>query len=129
MPRRRTMPDRPQVAGGCTNKGCAGMFLASTPRRPMAPDTLAEMCQPPSGDFHLIESQSTSKAQTALPKTVQEALAVGPRDRIWHVISGSEVRILAVRTLDDLFGTVEYHGPRVSLAHMDHAIAEGAQRR
>lgn len=77
----------------------------------------------------MIESVLTSKAQTTLPKAVRATLQVGPGDRIRYIISGGEVRILAVRPVEWLFGVIKYEGPPVSLADMDEAIADGAQGR
>ena len=77
----------------------------------------------------MIESVLTSKAQTTLPKAVRTALQVGPGDRIRYIISGDEVRILAVRSVERLFGVIKYDGPPVSLADIDRTIADGAQDR
>ncbi len=77
----------------------------------------------------MIESTLTSKAQTTLPKAVRTALQVGAGDRIRYIISGGEVRILAVRPVERLFGAIKYDGPPVSLGDMDRAIADGAQDR
>ena len=77
----------------------------------------------------MIESTLTSKAQTTLPKAVRTALQVGAGDRIRYIISGDEVRILAVRPVERLFGAIKYDGPPVSLGDMDRAIADGAQDR
>jgi len=75
----------------------------------------------------MIESTLTSKSQTTLPKAVRNALGVGPGDRIRYTISDGDVRILAVRPIERLFGAIEYDGPPVSLADMDRAIADGAK--
>ena len=75
----------------------------------------------------MIESTLTSKSQTTLPKAVRNALGVGPGDRIRYTISDDDVRILAVRPIERLFGAIEYDGPPVSLADMDRAIADGAK--
>ena len=74
----------------------------------------------------MIQSTLTAKAQTTVPKAVRDALRVGPGDRIRYVISDDDVRILAVRPVERLFGAIEYDGPPVSLGDMDRAIAEGA---
>ena len=76
----------------------------------------------------MIQSTLTAKAQTTLPKAVRDALQVGPGDRLRYIISDDDVRILAVRPLERLFGAIEYDGPPVSLDDMDRAIAEGATR-
>ena len=77
----------------------------------------------------MIESTLTSKAQTTVPKAVRAALGVGPGDRIRYVISGDDVRILAVRSVEELFGSIDYDGPTVALGEMDHAVADGASGR
>lgn len=76
----------------------------------------------------MIQSTLTAKAQTTLPKAVRDALQVGPGDRLRYIISDDDVRILAVRPLERLFGAIEYDGPPVSLDDMDRAIALGATR-
>lgn len=76
----------------------------------------------------MIQSTLTAKAQTTLPKAVRDALQVGPGDRLRYIISDDDVRILAVRPVERLFGAIEYDGPPVSLDDMDRAIAEGATR-
>lgn len=78
-------------------------------------------------DFAMIESSLTSKSQTTLPKPVREALGVSPGDRLRYVIlQGGEVRILPVRPVMRLFGSMRYKGPSVSLEAMNEAIAKGA---
>lgn len=76
----------------------------------------------------MIQSTLTAKAQTTLPRPVRDALQVGPGDRLRYIISDDDVRILAVRPVERLFGAIEYDGPPVSLDDMDRAIAEGATR-
>ena len=77
----------------------------------------------------MIESPLTSKAQTTVPKAVRAALGVGPGDRSRYVISGDDVRILAVRSVEELFGSIDYDGPTVALGEVDHAVADGASGR
>ncbi|MYE83323.1 MAG: AbrB family transcriptional regulator [Gammaproteobacteria bacterium] len=77
----------------------------------------------------MIESTVTSKGRTTPPKAVRTALGVGAGDRIRYVVSGGQVRILAVQPAERLFGAIEYDGPAVSLDQMDDAIAEGASGR
>ena len=75
----------------------------------------------------MIESALTSKGQTTLPKAVREALGVSYGDRVRYIImDNGEVRLLPVRRLSRLFGTLAYDGPPVTLGDMDRAIAEGA---
>ena len=76
----------------------------------------------------VIQSTLTAKAQTTLPKPVRDALRVGPGDRLRYIVSDDDVRILAVRPVERLFGAITYDGPPVSLDEMDRAIAEGATR-
>ena len=74
----------------------------------------------------MIESGITSKGQTTLPKAVREALSVQAGDRIRYVIEGSEVRILPVRPIGRLYGTLHHDGPPVTLEDMERAIVDGA---
>ena len=76
----------------------------------------------------MIESTLTARSQTTLPKAVRNALGLHGGDRIRYIISDDDVRILAVRPAERMFGAIAYDGPTVSLADMDRAIAEGAQR-
>ena len=76
----------------------------------------------------MIQSTLTAKAQTTLPKAVRDALQVGPGDRLRYIVSVDDVRVLAVRPVERLFGAIEYDGPPVSLDDMNRAIAEGAAR-
>ena len=74
----------------------------------------------------MIESQLASDGRTTLPKAVREALAVQPGDRVRYTILDGEVRIRAVRPLQQLYGVLEYEGPPVTLEGMDQAIGEAA---
>ncbi len=74
----------------------------------------------------MIESRITAKGQTTLPKPVREALGVGAGDRVRYVIADGEVRILAVRPVGRLFGTLRHDGPPVTLEQMEKAVADGA---
>ena len=76
----------------------------------------------------MVESGITAKGQTTLPKAVREALHVQPGDRVRYIIQGDEVRIVAVRPINRLFGALTYDGPSVALEDMDNAIADGARR-
>ena len=75
----------------------------------------------------MVESGVTAKGQTTLPKAVREALHVQPGDRVRYIIHGDEVRIVAVRPINRLFGALTYDGPPVTLEDMDNAIADGAR--
>ncbi len=70
------------------------------------------------------ESKITAKGQTTLPKAVREALGVKPGDRVRYVIRDGQVRIVALKPVDRLFGFLRYHGPPKSLEEMDQAITE-----
>ena len=76
----------------------------------------------------MVESGITAKGQTTLPKAVREALHVQPGDRVRYIIQGDEVRIVAVRPINRLFGALTYDGPPVTIEDMDNAIADGARR-
>ena len=74
----------------------------------------------------MIESSITKKGQTTLPKPVRETLGLQAGDRVRYVISNGEVRILAVRPINRLFGTLQHNGPAVTLEEMEQAIADEA---
>ena len=75
----------------------------------------------------MIESAITSKGQTTLPKPVREALGVVPGDRVRYVIlDNNEVRIVPIKPLSRLFGSLKHDGPAATLQDMDRAIEEGA---
>ena len=74
----------------------------------------------------MIESSITKKGQTTLPKRVRETLGLQAGDRVRYVISNGEVRILAVRPINRLFGMLQHNGPAVTLEEMEQAIADEA---
>ena len=75
----------------------------------------------------MMESSLNSKCQTTLPKPIREALGVSPGDQLRYVIlQGNEVRILPVKSVMRLFGSMRYEGPAVSLEAMNEAVARGA---
>ena len=75
----------------------------------------------------MIESAITSKGQTTLPKPVREALGIVPGDRVRYVIlDNNEVRIVPIKPLSRLFGSLKHDGPAATLQDMDRAIEEGA---
>ena len=76
----------------------------------------------------MIESKLALDGRTTLPREVREALALQPGDRLRYTILDGEVRIRAVRPLQQLYGALEYDGPPVSLDDMDRAIGEAALR-
>lgn len=73
------------------------------------------------------ESTVTIKGQTTLPKAVRAALNLQPGDRVRYVIVGEDVRILPVRPVSELAGSIEYNGAPLSLQDMDDAIEAGAR--
>lgn len=74
----------------------------------------------------MAESTITSKGQTTLPKSVREALGVGPGDRVRYVVLDGEVRMMPVRPIARLFGAFRRDGPPGTLEDMERAVAEGA---
>ncbi len=74
----------------------------------------------------VIESKLRSDGRTTLPKAVREALAIRPGDRLRYTILDGEVRIRAVRPLQQLYGVLKYNGPPVTLDDMERAIGEAA---
>lgn len=76
----------------------------------------------------MIESVITSKGRTTLPRAVREALSVAPGDRVRYIIAGDEVRIMAARPIERLYGALAYDGPPATLEDMERAVAEGAAR-
>ena len=77
----------------------------------------------------MLESGITSKGQTTLPKGVRDALAVEAGDRVRYIVLGDQVRIVPVRSIKRLYGSLPYDGPPVTLEEMDQAIADGAAGR
>ena len=77
----------------------------------------------------MTESSITKKGQTTLPKPVRDVLGLQPGDRVRYVISGGEVRIMPVRPINRLFGTLRHDGPAVTIEEMEQAVADGACER
>ncbi|WP_199259612.1 MULTISPECIES: type II toxin-antitoxin system PrlF family antitoxin [Paracoccus] len=77
------------------------------------------------------ESTVTIKGQTTLPKSVRQALELGPGDRLRYVIlDDGQVRLMRTRPVAQLAGMLRREGRRpVSLEEMEQAIAAGAQDR
>ena len=75
------------------------------------------------------ESRIGANGRTTLPKAVRAALDVQPGDRVRYIIDGDEVRVVAVRPINRLFGVLKRDGPPVTLDDMDAAVADGALRR
>ena len=74
----------------------------------------------------MVESTITSKGQTTLPKSIREALGVGPGDRVRYVILDGEARIMPLRPIVRLFGAFKHDGPPATLQDMERAVADGA---
>jgi len=68
----------------------------------------------------------TIKGQTTLPKAVRLALGIVAGDRVRYVIDGEDVRIIPVKTVLELAGSLAYEGPIISLEDIDEAVALGA---
>lgn len=70
----------------------------------------------------------TSKGQLTLPKSVREALGVGPGDRVEFVqmADGNFAMMPATKPVMRLKGSIRKPKAPVSLADMDDAIAEGS---
>ena len=76
-----------------------------------------------------IEASIGSRGRTTLPKPVREALGVERGGRIHYaIVENSEVRLLPVRPVSRLFGSLKHEGPPATLEDMDSAIADGAAR-
>ena len=74
----------------------------------------------------MFESRIAVKGQTTLPKPVRDSLQVKPGDKVRNVILEEGVLVMPVRPTSQLFGSMKYVGPAVSLEDMKRAIAEGA---
>ena len=74
----------------------------------------------------MFESSITIKGQTTLPKAVRDSLAVRAGDKVRYVIVDEGVLIIPVRPTSQLFRSLKYDGPPVSLEDMERAIVEGA---
>ncbi|MDF3604715.1 type II toxin-antitoxin system PrlF family antitoxin [Paracoccus sp. DMF-8] len=77
----------------------------------------------------MTESTITIKGQTTLPKSVREALEIGPGDRLRYVIlDDGQVRLMRTRPVAELAGMLRHDGPPVTLEQMDEAIAAAARK-
>ena len=77
------------------------------------------------------EATLTSKSQLTVPKTVREALGIGPGDRIRFVPSLNGYRIVALKgDITRLRGAFKGRRAKpLSIDEMNAAIAESAVRR
>jgi len=71
----------------------------------------------------------TSKGQLTLPKAVRTAMGVGPGDRVDFVRmeDGNFAVLPATHSVKRLKGLIPRPKQAVSLADMDHAIAQGGE--
>ena len=67
-----------------------------------------------------------SEGQITLLEEALEALALKPGDQVRLFILEGELRVLPVRSLEQLAGSLRYDGPPVSLEQMDEDIAKAA---
>jgi bifunctional DNA-binding transcriptional regulator/antitoxin component of YhaV-PrlF toxin-antitoxin module len=74
------------------------------------------------------ESTVTQRGQTTLPRSVRQALALQPGDKVRYLIlEGGEVRLLRMRPVAGMGGLLAREDqPPVSLEEMERAIAAGA---
>lgn len=74
------------------------------------------------------ESTVTVKGQTTLPKSVRQALDLGPGDRLRYVIlDDGQVRLMRTRPVMELAGLLRREGQGVvSLDEMTAAVAQAA---
>ena len=85
------------------------------------------ICHAAKGVIVMLESRINAKGQTTLPEPVREALSVQAGDRVRYFIQDGEVRIIPVRPIGRLFGSLRRDGPAVPLEDMERAIADGAR--
>ena len=64
--------------------------------------------------------------QLVLPEAALEAISLHPGDQVRLFISEGEVGVMPVRSLKQLFGSLKYDGPPISLEQMNEDIARAA---
>ena len=74
----------------------------------------------------MYESSITEKGQTTVPKPVREVLRVQGGDKIRYIVVNDEVRIMPVRPIARLYGSLQHDGPPATIEQMNEAIADGA---
>lgn len=74
----------------------------------------------------MYESSITSKGQTTIPKYVREALGVQAGDRVRYVITDGDVRLLPLKPVSRLFGSLQRPGSVVTIEEMEKAVSDGA---
>jgi antitoxin PrlF len=73
------------------------------------------------------ESKVTSKWQTILPRDVRSVLGLEAGDTLRYIVEDGRVQILKARRVTELAGMLRRAAqPRVALAEMDAAAAQGA---
>ena len=70
-----------------------------------------------------------SEGQITLPEEALEALALKPGDQVRLFILEGELRVLPVRSLEQLAGSLRYDGPPKSLEDFDEAITQKVSER
>ena len=74
----------------------------------------------------MYESSITVKGQTTLPKAVRDSLDIKAGDKVRYVFLEEGVLIMPVRSASNLFGSLKYDGPAVTLEDMEDGIVKGA---
>ena len=77
----------------------------------------------------LPKSTISPERQITLPESVLEALSLKPGDQVRYFILEGEVRILPVRSLKQLAGSLKYDGPPKTLEDFDEAITQKVRER
>ncbi len=70
----------------------------------------------------------TSKGQVTIPKTLRKALGIGAGSKVEFTQDGKSARLTVVRAreparIDEGYGLLKYHGPRVKIEDIDGAKA------
>ncbi len=66
------------------------------------------------------------EGRLVLPEAALEAISMHPGDQVRLFISEGEVGVMPVRSLKQLFGSLKYDGPPISLEQMNEDIARAA---
>ena len=74
----------------------------------------------------MLESTVGTKGQITIPIAVRESLAIEAGDKVRYATVDKGVLMMPVRPTDQLYCSLAYDGPPVSLGDMDRAIADGA---
>lgn len=73
-----------------------------------------------------LESTVTRDGRTTLPKEVLERLNLREGDHIRYVVEGDSVRLISLKPLLRLVGSLKYHGNPKTLEDMERGIISGA---